>query len=202
MATEDTGSDVARRRRRWWRRRRRLRRQVTPRWRRRRVPGRRRRGRGRRRCGLQRCGRLRTAGLRRAWRAELGGADRQDGGVTSSGAGATRHRPGRGDVSVRPTKSPPWGFPAPGVEIAGGGALALAVPCSVPRDVAVVAARREGALRVDVVAGEAVEAFANKLGRHWPWAVRALLRTTTPTPPALDKSVAVRVHGRAHPGDV
>ena len=55
---------------------------------------------------------------------------------------------------------------------------------------------------MDMVAREAVGAFADELQRDWPRAVRAFWRTTTPAPPALDESEALRVHGHAHPGDV
>jgi len=93
-----------------------------------------------------------------------------------------------------------WRFPGPGVGVAGDRVLALAVPCPMPRAVAVVAARREGAVRMDMVAREAVGAFVDELRRDWPRVVRAFWRTTTPAPPALDESEALRVHGRAHPG--
>ena len=95
-----------------------------------------------------------------------------------------------------------WRFPGPGVGVAGDRVLALAVPCPMPRAVAVVAARREGAVRMDMVAREAVGAFVDELRRDWPRVVRAFWRTTTPAPPAPDESEALRVHGRAHPGDV
>ena len=78
------------------------------------------------------------------------------------------------------------GLLGPRGSLAGGRAEALAIPCTVPRAVTMVALRWEGALHVDVVIGQAVEALANELRWNHPRTVRPHDGAATLVTTALD----------------